>query len=528
MGHLGVKSPTNEVSIRPTYEELWSRVLQLEAIAQKLQKENEELRKENQALREENRLLKEQNCLLRKQLFGSTSERSIKGSKGRGKANAGKSDSDKGSGANSSSRGSRTRSLTQQYPNAEIEDRYVTFDPPPPCEFCQSPLIDSGLEEVTEHLHSIPAKHKIIRQHRKKYKCPKCYWGLVSATLPNRIAPGSSLGDSFVFEAIIAKYYHLIPAERHAVMVSQSGFPGFPAQLVLAAHHYAAEFLKPIYLLLKQQIQGKLKALHADETPHRMLEGSETKNWFFWGFCSTDGYYYEARPTRSGDVASDFLAESECESLMSDVYSGYGKAIRKANEIRAKKGQPAIISLSCNAHARRKFTDASIAYPEEALFFIESYQKIYRLESELKVLLDLPSRKKKREEMRPIFQAMFDRASELLDAYPSRSSLVTALLYFKNNYPGFTWFLEDPDLPIDNNIAERQLRNPVIGRKTWYGTHSERGVKTSAILFSILQTCRYLKVNPRDYLQAVTQALHRGEKPFTPKDYLKFSDRAAS
>lgn len=523
MDPQGESSPTSEVSKRPSYEELWQRVLQLEAIVRTLQEDNKTLREENKVLREENRLLKEQNDILRRRLFGSKSERSGKGGNG-----GGKNKTPGTSGKDPRPPQPRTRSLTEQYPHAEVEDRYVTFDQPPGCGCCKTSLIDSGLEEVTEHLHSIPARHKIIRQHRRKYKCPKCYWGLASAPLPPRIAPGSSLGDSFIFEAIIAKYYYLIPAERYAVMVSQSGFLGFPPQLVLAAHHYAADFLKPIYLLLKQQIQSKRKVLHADETPHRMLEGSDTKNWFFWGFCSVEGYYYEAHPTRSGDIASDFLAESECENLMSDVYAGYGKAVREANQIRIKEERSEIASLFCNAHPRRKFKEAAIAYPEEAQFFIDQYQRIYRLDGEMKNLTDPSSRREKREQMRPLYQAMLERANELLLRYPSRSSLVSALLYFTKNYAGFTRFLEDPDLPIDNNIAERQLRNPVIGRKTWYGTHSERGVETAEILFSILQTCRFLKVNPRDYLQAITQALHRGDPPFTPGQYLATMTRAAS
>ena len=129
--------------------------------------------------------------------------------------------------------------------------------------------------------------------------------------------------------------------------------------------------------------------------------------------------------------------------------------------------------------------------------------------------------------MRPYYEAMLERANELILHYPSRSSLVTAVSYFAKNYRGFTRFLDYLDLPIDNNIAERQLRNPVIGRKTWYGTHSERGVETAEVLFSILQTCRFLKVNPRDYLQAVTQAIHREDSPFTPSQYLTDTPRTA-
>jgi transposase len=58
-----------------------------------------------------------------------------------------------------------------------------------------------------------------------------------------------------------------------------------------------------------------------------------------------------------------------------------------------------------------------------------------------------------------------------------------------------------------------------VGRKTWYGTHSERGAKTAAILFSIIETCKLNRINPREYLENLAKDLLNGKKPYTPKDY---------
>jgi len=91
--------------------------------------------------------------------------------------------------------------------------------------------------------------------------------------------------------------------------------------------------------------------------------------------------------------------------------------------------------------------------------------------------------------------------------------------YFLNNYEEFTRFIESTDLPIDNNPAERLLRSAVIGRKTWYGTHSKRGAETAAILFSLVESCKLNKINPRDYFKNLVQDLHQGKNPYTPKDY---------
>jgi transposase len=478
---------------RPTYDELLAIIAELRAT---IAAQNERIRR-----------LEEENALLKKKLYGKRSEKGDKQGRTSG-----------GGGKRGGSTTPRVRSLQEQYPDAEVENRTIRPKTTPLCQCCSNTMVDSGLEEVTEQLHTVPAKHKITRIIRPKYKCNKCYTGLLNVPAEPRIAPGSSMGDSFIIEAALAKFYYLIPAERYADMISLSGLKGFPAQMVLSAHHSLADFLKPVYLKLRSMIQAS-PLLHADETPHRMFEMVKT-SWYLWGFSTPEACYFEIKPTRSGDIAIDFLVLSNCLYLMSDVYIGYDRAIREVNAVRLASGLPGIIALYCNAHARRRFVEALVSYPEEAQYFIDQYKKIYKLDEELKLLTDPKSRTEKRTEMSPYFEDMLAMGADLRDAYSTKSSLIDAINYFTNNYIGLTSFLSNPDLPIDNNVAERMLRSPVIGRKTWFGTHSERGAETTEILFSIMQTCKALKVNPREYLHAVARAMLSGLAPFTPSEYL--------
>ena len=62
-------------------------------------------------------------------------------------------------------------------------------------------------------------------------------------------------------------------------------------------------------------------------------------------------------------------------------------------------------------------------------------------------------------------------------------------------------------------------RSPVVGRETWYGTHSKRGARTTAILFSLVESCKLNHVNPRKYFRKLVQDLHEGKDPYTPRDY---------
>jgi len=63
--------------------------------------------------------------------------------------------------------------------------------------------------------------------------------------------------------------------------------------------------------------------------------------------------------------------------------------------------------------------------------------------------------------------------------------------------------LSDPDAQIDNNMAERAIRPLAIGRKNWLFVGSEKGGRATATLLSLVQTCRNLKINPREYLDDV-------------------------
>ena len=91
--------------------------------------------------------------------------------------------------------------------------------------------------------------------------------------------------------------------------------------------------------------------------------------------------------------------------------------------------------------------------------------------------------------------------------------------YFLENYVGLTLCLNHPEIPLDNNSQERSFRSHVVGRKTWYGTHSKRGAETAAILFSIIETCKLNKVNPREYFKKLTEDILAGYPPYTPLEF---------
>lgn len=479
-------------------EEVVSLVKGYEDLVQQVIQHNNELTAKLLNGEQKEFLLGEQLINIKNKLFGKSSEKS-----------------DKKSSGNKEKKPPRKRVLlpSDRYPNLDVIQKRIELDKLPTCPCCSKDMKDSGLTEDSEYLTVIPRRFYIVQQQRVKYRCSNCQDGLVTAPLIPRIKAGSSYSDEMVVDVALSKYCDLIPVERYIQMADRSGVSGLPANTLIQGTHNLADFLAPVYKKIKDEVMSS-KVLHADETPHRMLEGDEKSNWYLWGFSTDRASYFEGHDTRSGSVATDIVKKSKCEFLVSDVFSGYAKAVTDSNVYRRDNKLPEIKNVYCNAHARRKFKDAESSFASESEFFLWCFRKIYRLEK----LKDFKYRRK--------WQLLYYRVMErfglkIKSSYSSKSSLVKGIDYFNKNFDQLTLFLKFEDVPIDNNSQERLMRSPVIGRKTWYGTHSKRGAETNAVLFSLVESCKLNKVNPREYFKDIVHAIHEKRPVFTPNEYLK-------
>jgi len=417
----------------------------------------------------------------------------------------------------------KTRSNTkkkpsERYPNAAIREEFIGFTEEPCCPECGGGMPDSGMTEDSEYLTCVPKEYVIVRQKRRKHRCQKCHSTIATAPAPDRIIPGGTYSDDLIIDATMSKYLDLIPMERYCQMAARSGVEGLPPISLIAASMKLAQFLRPVYERITTETLDT-QLLLADETTHRMLEGDEKSNWYKWGFSTEKGCFFECHNTRSGDVSTAVLEKSRCEFLLTDVYSGYRKSIRLTNKKRTEKGLPLIKEVYCNAHARRQFKDRdSKDICADADFMVKKYAEIYKLNKEAKGSLpDVIM--KKRIEMKPIFEEMKAEAKQKINSYSSKSQMHKAYNYFFKNYVGLTRFLDHHFIPIDNNQSERLLRSPVIGRKTWYGNHSKKAAETSAIHFTMVESCKLVGINPRTFYEDAVKRKHAKQSCLTPFEY---------
>ena len=263
-----------------------------------------------------------------------------------------------------------------------------------------------------------------------------------------------------------------------------------------------ARLLGPCYEALHQWILAAL-VVHADETYWRLMTGEGSSKWWVWSVANRQAVFYKLCSNRSEKAARTLLSGFE-GVVMCDGYAAY-KALARAG--------PRLKLAHCWAHVRRKFVEAEPNYPipcEQALdlmgqlFEVERQAPFVGLRKEAEVL-SLRQRLRN-ERSKAIILELKNWAEQMRPKALPRSGLGKAINYLLGHWQGLTLFLEDPRIPLDNNLAERELRGVVIGRKNHYGSRSKRGTEVAAILYSLCESAKLAGEEPRAYLLKAARA----------------------
>ena len=356
-------------------------------------------------------------------------------------------------------------------------------------------------EEVTEELDFIPAKLILKRLVRIKYAsgCGQC--GVVIAALPPRLFPQSKLGLGLAVFIVLARfddhlsYYKLEQnfLERHGVVIPRQQMVQWVEQIAL--------WLQPIYHAMWE----KMKAgdyLQLDETTVKVLDPEVL------GKAATGWLWFYAVP--KGDVIVEFSKSRGQEAPKARLAGFSGTIQADAYEVYPciARDLPGIQCLECAAHSRRKFYKAALEGEREAIWFIARMRQLYRLERESGEMTPA-DRQKYREEKgaRAIWEEMKAKALELQPRLLPQSSLGKAVSYLQNEYEPLVGYLRDGKFEIDNNLCENSIRPVAVGRKRWlFLGHPDAGWR-SAVIYSIIISCRRRAINPMDYLTDVLARL---------------------
>ena len=392
------------------------------------------------------------------------------------------------------------------------------------CPRCECPYeLLEGTEDSEVIEVEVRAHRRVIR--RKRYR-PTCRCpaqpGIVTAAGPPKLIPKGSLGVSVWTLILIDKFLFQRPTYRlladlrwsHGLAIAQGTVTG------------GLQRLAPLFApLVKSIVTKSLTATHwhADETRWPVFvdwEGKHGHRWQMWVFVSKATVVFQLDSTRSARVPVAYFGKTATGILSVDRYVAY--------KVLLKEGR--IVLAFCWAHVRRDFLgvaqDWGGQHESWALGWVTKIGELYQLNDERLQGLDVPEQFAMAQSR---LCAGVAQMAELHRAELADATVIGAprkvLESLAKHWAGLIVFVDHPEVPMDNNVAERAQRNEVVGRKNYYWSGSVWSGKLAAMLFTVFQTLLLWKLNPRlwlsEYLQACAE--HGGQVPADAESFLPWN-----
>lgn len=406
----------------------------------------------------------------------------------------------------------KERHRTQIQKDLPVKEEVIPLDNDH-CDHCGDKYIIFK-KKVGRKIHFKPAELYIVQTYKEVGKCQKCsaninYFGdrLVSAKLPKTFMPGSLVAGDVVANIIQSKYELALPLERQRRSFKELGLNVSESNMcnwVITGSKCLQPLNDELLVQLKQQSH-----LHGDETPIQVLrepnKTAESKS-FLWEIRSAKQVehpivYFHYSPSRSKEVAQQ-LYQGFVGTLVCDGYASYNYIPDQAT------------NAGCWAHSRRKFVDACHgikSHRSQANKVLGLINQLFEIERKSKNLSLTELLRVRQNRSKPIVAELWELLGSI--NYIKNSKLGRAIEYTCHQRPRLEVFLNDPQVAISNNIAERSIKTSVIGRKNWLFSTGVAGAKANALFIGLYETAKFNHLNFRKYLIYLFERLPRLENP---------------
>jgi transposase len=374
-------------------------------------------------------------------------------------------------------------------PNAEVEGSEDDYD-----------LVG---EKISERLAQRPGSYVVLRYIRKVYKEKKGS-AFSCSPAPASVFEKSYADVSFLSGLLIDKYRYHLPLYRQHQRLEAAGIRIGRSTLTHFVQR-VAELLDPIYTAQLASILSS-EVVAMDETPIRAGPKGKgkrkMKTGYFWPiYGDRDEIVFPFSPSRGGDLVEEVLGDYR-GVLLSDGYKVYDRYVQKVN---------GITHAQCWSHTRRNFIEAEAVEPKLVGHIVELIALLYQHEEEIRArkLTDERKQRYRAEHCKPIVDEIFFGLGEAMQEHlllPS-SPFTKAANYALDREDALRVFLEYPNVPVDTNHLEREIRPIAVGRKNWLFCWTELGAYDTGVIQSLLATCRLQGVDPYTYLVDVLQRI---------------------
>ena len=358
---------------------------------------------------------------------------------------------------------------------------------------------------MAEKLDYAPGVFTVERHVRGKWVCAHCETLIQAPVAPHIIDKGIPT-TALLAQVLVAKYLDHLPLYRQESIFGRAGL-AIPRSTLAAWVGQCGVQLQPLVDALKAEMLAS-SVLHADETPVAMLKpgNGKTHRAYLWSYCTTTysalrAVVFDFADSRSGQHLRDFLGlpgEAGWRGkLVCDDFSGYKACFELG-----------VTEAGCLAHARRKFHELWVNHKsqvgERALKF---FRELYDIEREVAELESDERKRTRQERSRKVADALHQWLTAQRQKVPDGSATAKGIDYSLNRWQALTRFIDDGDLPADNNWVENQIRPISIGRNNWLFAGSLRAGQRAAAIMSPVHSARLNGHEPHAYLKDVLERL---------------------
>ena len=414
----------------------------------------------------------------------------------------------------------RARPARRPFP-AHLPRERVVEPAPCACLRCGGARLAKLGEDITETLEVIPRSWKVIQHVREKFTCRDCE-AISQPPAPFRVTPRGWGGPSLLAMIMFEKFGQHQPLNRQAERYAREGVP---LSLSTLADQVGActMALMPLFDRLRAHVMAANR-LHGDDTTVPVLARGKTDIARLWVYVRDDrpfggpappaALFYYSRD-RGGQHPQAHLA-TYAGILQADAYGGYGK-------LYADDRDPGLIlEAGCWAHARRKFfvlADIETAARRKSqgkqpaaisplcLEAVRRIDELFSIERDITGCGADQRRARRQELSAPKVADLRAWMHEQRGKLSGSNDVAKAMDYMLKRWVVFARFLDDGQICLTNNAAERALRGIALGRKSWLFAGSDRGGQRAAVMYSLIVTAKMNDVDPQAWLAHVLASI---------------------
>jgi transposase len=384
-------------------------------------------------------------------------------------------------------------------------------------------------EEVTEQIEYQPSQFFRLQIVRPVYASPKRAHAPVVAALPAQVIPQAGVGVGFIVHVLTTKYLDHVPLYRQERIDARAG-----VWIGRQARCRYVESSAHLLITIHQQLKYKIRHsnyVHVDETFTKLIDPDRrgrSHDAYLWGYYAPheEALVLEFSPSRGGAILYDFFPRNWSGVVQTDGAGMYPKVF---------KHRPGIIHVECIGHLRRYVLEAVKADGAQALPLLKDITELYNIEKQATALgLTHAQRGTFRHaKAKPVLKRLQRRFLKLQRNLPLFGKLREAVTYATGRWPHLAAYakVNNGNINIDQNPIERCFRPTKVGLRNYLFIGHPKAGWRSAVIYSVIGTCRLLRINPEEYLRWVlpklAAATNRTATGLLPHDFKRLHPQAA-